>query len=595
VPLTAVAVAPVGVLLVATLVLSVWTGTHRVPGAGRSERRPRGAPRLAFAAAGLAAAFAAASWQLTAVAGGGSVVVPLWSLAPHLPLTIRADPTAATLLLILTVCAGLAGLGRCDRAAWVGPVTLAAVAAGAVAVSAGDLVTLWVGLVLANVASFGLAWRAEAPDIPARVWMGAVLTFAADLGFLAAVLAVWRAVGTTDYAVIPTGTIAPGLLALLLAPGVVRLAGAWMIPVTGLGGSRGALPGAGRGWWFGVTTVPVGLAVIIRVTQLSAGSWPPRPITGGLAALAILVAAAGSATAIWPRGTVARGVRGSCLAQAGLALAGFAEGGPDGLVLGTTAALVVAFTVIVLPALPGWARAAPGGGLTAVIRLAAASALPPSLGLGVGVLLVALASTGARPLGLAVALTWVGGLPATAATAGAIRRAVTSAPSRERGPRPAYLGAAAAAGLLVAAACVPGVVLRIVAPSLVGAGAAGSRLAASHNWISDGIAGVSWPGGDLAVLLALGGALWWSVGVLGGARAAPGTARGRPSPSGRPDGPTVTEVAAARLRSQLGRLLRVGLTTSAQGAGLAARAIREQPRWLWLTTVAWLAWLLVVR
>lgn len=605
-PLTLLAAAPLAVLVATALALTGWTAAGRGLNPSRPRGWPQGWPPVALGAAGLGVAFAATAWQLAAI-GGGSVVDPLWSLAPHLPLTIRADPTAGALLLVGLVCAGLAGLPRRPADPWATVLTVAAAASGALVACAGDLVTLWVGLVLTSLAAFGLVWRAEAPRLAPRSWLGVAVTFAADLAFLAAVLTVWRSAGTTDYAVIPPGSVGPGLLALLLAPGVVRLTGAWTVRVDGAGGGRrGAGPRADGGW-FAVATVPVGLAAIVRVIQLGGATWPPSTITGGLVAIAILSAAVGGVTALWPRPTVARGVRGALLAEAGIALAAFAQGGPDGIVLGTAAALVVALTAVVLPALPAWTAAAAGGGAGPVALLVAGSTLPPTLGFGLGVLLVAVASTGARLLGLAILLAWIAGLPAMASTALAIRRAV-GARARPVGLRGTLQpGAVVAAGLLLGAACAPAAVLRFIAPAVAGGAAAGSRLAGSTRWLSDGVAGITWPGGELAAVAALGLALWWSLGALAGGRvpaeAAPapagpspaGVAASPPTVAGRRGEGRAGEAILGRLRRHITGPAAAGLAATTVAAGLAARALAEQPEWLWLAAAAWMVWLVVVR
>jgi formate hydrogenlyase subunit 3/multisubunit Na+/H+ antiporter MnhD subunit len=282
---------------------------------------------------------------------------------------------------------------------------LALLLAGLQACFAGNLLLLYGSIEGANLAAFvlftcGSRRRAE------RAARWALVIHISGLGLLAAALLILHSSGTAELTAVPAETFGPGIMALMLAAGVVRLAApaalAWArLPpdrAKGDHGTRGILALA-----LGAGATTLGLYLVARMLALVQAVLPHPGLRVALLTAGMILAAVGLWMALSATASETL-VGGVLLGQGGLVLAAWALPVPLALyagLVGCLQTLWLAATGLLLADRRGGgpvSRVLPG-----VLILGMAAGLPGSLGFLANLLAVqsALASGGAYRLAAA--------------------------------------------------------------------------------------------------------------------------------------------------------------------------------------------------
>ncbi len=193
---------------------------------------------------------------------------------------------------------------------------------GVTACFAGNLLLLYAGLEVVNFAAFmlftcGSRLRAR------RAARWAFGTHAAGLGLLAAALWVAHLTGTAAVAAVPIEAYAPGVLALALGAGVVRIASPATLAWAPIAADRAAGERGTRGilvLGLGAGSLATGLYLVARLMTLVQGVLPHPVLAAGMIGTGLALAAAASWVA-WSALSVEGLAGGALLGEAGLALA----------------------------------------------------------------------------------------------------------------------------------------------------------------------------------------------------------------------------------------------------------------------------------
>jgi formate hydrogenlyase subunit 3/multisubunit Na+/H+ antiporter MnhD subunit len=301
---------------------------------------------------------------------------------------------------------------------------LALLLAGLQACFAGNLLLLYASIEGANVAAFvlftcGSRRRAE------RAARWALVIHISGLGLLAAALLVLHNSGTVELTAIPAETFGPGIMALMLAAGVVRLAApaalAWArLPpdrAKGDHGTRGILALA-----LGAGAITLGLYLVARMLALVQAALPHPGLRVAMLSVGMLLAAVSLWMALSATASETL-VGGVLLGQGGLVLATWALPVPLALYAGLIGCLQILWLAATGLLLADRRGAGPVFSvLSGVLILAMTAGLPGSLGFLANLLAVqsALASGGGyRPVAAGILL--LAALLAAATLAGGFR------------------------------------------------------------------------------------------------------------------------------------------------------------------------------
>ncbi len=506
----------------------------------------------------------------------GSVAVVLWRIAPTLPVELQVDVAGAAVAIAATTAALLVSLSGRDGALASAAIGVAALGAILASLS-GGLLSLYIGLQLSAVGGIGLSY-ARSPRAPSgRMVVAAVADQAVTLLWLGAVVGLNRQTGTMLFSGIPTAAVTLPLAGILLIPGVVRLVGAGLVPDAA--SSAGTAHALDLADWLAVVAVPTGLTVLLRVQQLSGGTWPNPALGTGLDGLAVILGLGAALLVV--RGGTGAGLRPLLLVSGAMVLLGFGANSAPGTGLAVAAALFLELGVLVAPRLliaapstsaerplPAW------GGQAALV----AATAPLSLGVTVAVVGIALALAAGPGAGLLPGLGYGVSLAVLALAWARLRRVRVQ-------PLPWPL-ALPALGLALAAA-LPGGVLAWVAAPIANPGGAGLLPLTTPDPLSVQLPGLLWPAGYLAVIVVLLGSGLWAFNVI----------FDRPPPEFEAVVPA-SPPAAAIGWVRGARAFRVTLRTARAvrlGLGISSRELAERPVWMWLAATLTVAWLLVQR
>ncbi len=538
---------------------------------------------------GLLAALAMTTDLLFQLQPSGVLGFAVWRFAQRLPFSLQADTVACVAAMMVTAAALVVTFAGRHRS----PLSCSALgvaALGAVLVAfAGGLLTMYVGLQLSLIGGIGLSYARR----PRRASLRLLLAAAADqaiallwLGLLVAVLSQW---GTEEFTALPTAAMSPALVVLLVLPALARLSSAALLgdPLRRQTPDE-RLTAADLGDWLAVVAVPTSAVLLVRIEQLSGGSWPASWIGTGFDALALLLAAGGVLLMV-----MSRSLRGelaaALLAGACLTLVGFGENSISGTILGCAGALFMELEAVFLPRAWMARYLEPARGADRRTRgpwLLAGSALllsPISLAYAVAVTGGALALSRGLSAGVGPALGYTAALVLLSLLA----------------PRFWSLGRARLApalfvpGLaLLAASLLPGWTLTLAGGALAGDAAGGGSVITAPDALSVQVGGVLWPGGYFAILLGLALTLLALVWVARDAPRQPGYAGTLP-----PQLPFGAPLLGRRLRARLALALPAPDLRQAAGrwtqlvSALAQREVAERPVWLWLATAAAVGWM----
>lgn len=390
-------------------------------------------PSLLLLAAALFTATLGARLKPARVAWVGSIasalalgsIVALW---PRVAVGQRLDFTYASLLpglafgysldaLSLFFACGLLSLATVtfvgmalDPAPSRAPVRLHAAAlalllAGLQACFAGNLLLLYGSIEGANLAAFVL-FTCGSRRRAARAARWALVIHISGLGLLAAALLILHNSGTVELTAIPAETFGAGIMALMLAAGVVRLAAPAALAWARLPPDRAKDDHGTRGilaLGLGAGAITLGLYLVARVLALVQAALPHPGLRAAMCAAGLILAAVG----LWmARSAAAREtlVGGVLLGQGGLVFATWALPVPLALYAGLVGCLQIlwlAATGLLLADRRGGGSVS--GVLPGVLVLGMAAGLPGSLGFLANLLGVqsALASGGAYRLAAA--------------------------------------------------------------------------------------------------------------------------------------------------------------------------------------------------
>lgn len=528
-------------------------------------------------------------WQLHP---GGALQMTLWQLEPRVPITLSVDSSGAAIALMVLVAALVVSFSARERRPLASASLGLAVLGGMGAAFAGDLLSLYIGLQLSALGGIGLSYSRQPRAASGRMVLAAVADQLVALVWLAAVVAVLQGTSTLVLTSIPPSSVSPLLAGLLVLAALVRLAGCLLIGGLGAGARPRSARSVDVADWFTVVAVPTGLLVLLRIQELSGGTWP-TPWFGTCLDLAALVLGATAVGLLLWSGQRAVELRAVLLAASSLVLVGFGQNSAEGTLLGLSAGLFLELAAAFLPrAILGRPGGQPGRGAAKAATLGrgqlligvSASLLPFSLAFGVGVMGLSLSLGQGLQSGLAPALAYLTALAALVMAAPALSR-LLRADSRWSWP----LGLPALC--LAAAAIVPGAVVTLVAGTLAAPGTVShSPLSAPDPLVVQGPS-LIWPGGYLVLLgvlawvglQAMRRALGAGAGVAGRVRATP-PAPVAPLPRG-----------LAALAAWWSRLPRTGQEARRwylMLVNLADREVGERPVWLWIATTAVAAWLL---
>ncbi len=539
---------------------------------------------------GLLVALAAASYLLFRIQPSGTVGVTLWNLDSALPVTLQAEVGGTIISILVLTAALVVSFCAVDRRP-LASAALGLAAMGAVlAALSGGLLSLFVGLQLSAVGGIGLSYARLPRAASHRIVWAAVADQSVSLIWLGAVVEVLHSAGTLQFNDIPTGTMTLPLVVVLLVPAAVRLC---TVALLGRGGADGqGSRDADLSDWLTVAAVPTALILLLRVQELSGGSWPSASF-GTILDLLALVVVLGAAARLLLAPSRAADFGALLLVSVALVLLGFGSNSPTGTELGVGAGLFLQIAAAIaaragLSAQPGPATGDRGGGaVTALVRLGIWTAFFPfSLAP-----LVALA-------GLTLALDsggWQGVMPTLGygcclLILGLTFRAGVRLPLRAAR---AQWGLTIPAISLIGSAVVSGWVVTGVAGAVAFSGAQVTSPLTSPDPFSVELLGILFPVGYLALLTALVAVGWVALVFAFGS-------------------PRVTTVvkpeAVVLLESDLGRRRWVAvdlgravswLTTAREvtmmGLSMAEREIAERPVWLWVVTTAAVAWLMAQR
>jgi hypothetical protein len=476
---------------------------------------------------GAAAVLVLAGWAALSIApfaSTGPVISSYGVAVPGVPLSLRADATGLTLL-VMALVAALLSLGAADRQPGEESALLLTAAGTAVAALAGNVVLLFAGAEIASLGGLLLVTAGRGRLSPGAI-TGFTIQHVLCLGLLVAAVELTVATGTSNPYAVPASAVG------------VTVALPWALAGAGRLLAAGWWPGAAGGRptrsWLAIGAVPCAAAILLRLDAATGGAAGP----GSTVFLAVL----GAAAALWGAVSAWRWKHES--RRAGRALLGAAAGAlvavvalPDGS--GAFAAGLMALELALLAA-PAWsqpARPNRRGRVLAAVALAAAGGLPIGFGASAAVLELGAVSAMGRAytallvaLGLAVVVAAAGGLVAARQALGSAATAALPAASSPP-PGQGLLWRPDAVLALVAgavAAVVPGVVDAAVLTPLVGSSAPAAIDAATLHGPGGG-----WPGGylSLALLVVLVGVV--SAGLVLG-RPLPRPAHGEQGPRPRP-------------------------------------------------------------
>ena len=523
---------------------------------------------------------------------GGTLTDTLWQAGPRLPITLAVDASGTLLAAVIVVAALVVSFAARDRRPLASAALGLAVVGAVVATFAGDLLSLYIGLQLSSLGGIGLSYARQPRSASSRMLWAAVVDQAIGLAWLGAIVGLLHRTATLQLTAIPIGSVSPALAGLLIVPAVARLVGCGLVAGSvKRGRARGIARSLDVADWLAVVAVPTAGLLLIRVQALSGGSWPAQWFGTSLDLFALLMALTAVVGVLFSNHPQS-GLRSLLLLLGALVIVGFGQNSSDGTLLGLGAALYLETCVLCLPrALMGRTGAgspsgAPRrggvGGLPA--GRDALALLPFLLGLGVALLGMDLALRAGLADGVSPALAYLVALIGLALTVPRLRQAATLPISWSW---PLWLPAAC----LVATALAPGWTLTVAAAALAPAGTSSASLLSAPDPLAVLAPGLIWPGGYLAILLALVG------GGAGALQVATG-ARSRPTGAGL----DLAVSPVIPLPPQLARwLAREGQPRSGPGeirgwaatlVGLADRELAERPVWLWVATASAVAWLL---
>lgn len=321
--------------------------------------------------------------------------------AVTLPPLLQLDATGFAAGVILLAAAGV--LFTVQRVgAGISALGTLATACAVLAVEAGSLALLAVGVGAACLLLIA-AHREEGGRLVGGLWPALML---ATLGLLGAAAAVLGDAGTTVYSAIPVTAFShvPFLLVLLAAACLTGLL-PWPVWVSRcLRRSRDGASGMSL-----TLLTPLGLFLLLKTTQLGAGTWP----SGGLRAFVVAWSALTLLTAgvrAQAAGSRREALREVALMQVAVAVIALSLGTQLGIaagIVGIAAATLAQLTSVLLPTT----------GRLGILGSALAVAVPPGLGFCSLALTAAatLETTGAAPvLVLLLGVTWIFGMAAVA-------------------------------------------------------------------------------------------------------------------------------------------------------------------------------------
>ena len=545
--------------------------------------------------AGLVLALADVVALLDLIQPSGSLPVTLWEFDARVPVTLQVDVSGAAIAIAVLGAALVVSFSASDRRPLASAALGLAALGGVLVALSGGLLSLFVGLELSAVGGIGISYARSPRAASTRIVWAAAADQVVALIWLGALVVIYHQVGTLQFADIPTSVVTFALAAILLVPAVVRLAGAGLLAADGWDlRPRDATRALDVADWMAVVAVPTALVLILRVRQLTGGTWP-GPAFGTMLDVAGLGFAMAALVVVLlsPRGQSE--VRTLLLAAGGLILLGFGSNSAAGAELAIGAGIFMELAVAFLPrALFGSHALAPStqGQRWAWMQTSAgvvAAMLPISLGVTVAMvglsleLQAGLAGGGMPILGYAIVLA---ALAILVSRASVFLRAPGSWD---------WVLALPATGLL-GAALLPGWVLTSVAAPIAFAGVAVTTPVTAPDPFVVQLASLVWPVGYLTILLALGGgaylALRYAAGIPVWPEWHPGTAAEPPSAPAWLAAPRAALAGSWRhLQAGSMRLLRVG----ALAVELSERELAERPIWLWLTTTAAIGWLMAQR
>ncbi|MHB8394275.1 MAG: hypothetical protein ACYDC5_07180 [Candidatus Dormibacteria bacterium] len=539
---------------------------------------------------GLLLALAAASYLLFRIQPSGTVGVTLWQFYPTLPVTLQAEVGGTTISILVLTAALVVSFSAADRRPLASAALGLAAMGGVLAALSGGLLSLFIGLQLSAVGGIGLSYARFPRAASHRIVWAAVADQSVALIWLGAVVAVYHSAGTLQFNDIPTGAMNFSLAVVLLVPAVVRLS---TVVLLGRGGTAGqGLRDADLADWLTVAAVPTALVLLLRVQELSGGSWPSAGF-GTVVDLLALLAALSAAWRLLRSPAGAADVGALLLVAVALTLLGFGSNSPTGTELGVGAGLFLQVAAAFLPraALSGQPAAEPGGwiarSLTWLLRIGIwAAFFPFSLALVVAVTGLALALGSGGWQGLMPTL----GYGSCVVTLGLTFRAVGRLPPIGAGVRWAL---AVPAVILIGSATLSGWAVNGLAGTISFSGAQITGPLSSPDPLSLAMPGLLLPAGYLALLTALLGIGWMALRYAFGPQPleATGEVGERPVhseelvPGG--GGPLDSRRVLAFVKAVR--------EVAAMGLAISERELAERPVWLWFATTATVAWLMAQR
>ena len=502
---------------------------------------------------------------------GGVLAVTLWRTAPLLPVTLQVDEAGLVLATAVAAAALVVSLSSRDgplASAALGTAALGAMVAGL----AGGLLAMYIGLQLSAVGGIGLSYARQPRAPSGRLVAAAVADQVVALIWLGAVVGLDLGTGTLIFAGIPTAAITLPVAGILVVPALVRLGVAAFVP-----DRPGSARAADLGDLLAVVAAPTAVAVLLRVQELSGGTWPHPAIGTALDGVALILGM--SALLLLARDPGGTGLRSVLMACAALVLLGFGSNSVAGTALGVAAAASLELTALLGPRVLVWdqrpaCRALPAGTAQAALL---PLLLPVSAAATVGVVGLALGLDSGPQDGILPALGFLVALGGLALAGGRLRRARCL-------PLPWPLVAPAVG--LVGAAVLPGGLITAIAAPVTTGGTLGLLVISAPDPLSLQVPGLLWPGGYLALAALVFGAGYWGVAqTLGVRRAVSGLEAGPPVPAtGRLPGWAGGGATVARVQSAL-----------SLGLQISAREMAERPVWMWLAASLAVSWLLVQR
>jgi hypothetical protein len=550
--------------------------------------------------AGLLLGLSDTAWLIYLIQPSGSVQVTLWKLDQSLPVTLQVDVTGAAIAVAVLLAALVVSFSASDSRPIASAALGLAALGGVMAAVSGGLVSLFVGLELSAVGGIGLSYARSPRSASSRIVWAAVADQTVALGWLGAVVWIFRAAGTVQFADLPTTVLTPALAVVLLVPAAVRLGTTVLV---GAGSSVGTGEVEWRrvhdiGDWLAVVAVPTAVILLFRVQQLGGGAWPGASFGTVLDCVGALFAAAALALALLD-GHGNSALQAILLSVAGLIFLGFGSNSAAGVELGIGAGLLMIALACFLPRAllgPG-ERASPTRFVwpqpVARLQLSAgmlAALLPVSFGFTVALVGLSAAISSGVVAGLAPAVGY-------AIVVAVLAVLVARVGSLLRLPVGREWALAIPVACLVAAAVAPGWVLTSVAGVISADGGAKATVVSAPDPLSVQIPGLIWPAGYIAVILLLGGIALFALRLGAGLPAVPRLGAGDPGvPPPKAAWAAYLLVGAPppawlRFRSRLGRF-RAATTLMLE---LSEREIAERPVWLWLATTLALGWLLTQR